>query len=612
VGAGRCTPRGEGALGALSWRDLAGALASGAALAAAPLAATGELHAPGALAVATLLYALLGATAWCAARCVSRAPRGGRVLAALLLGGLVFWQIREHGDWLHVATRPLATAAALGACVAAAGIAVGRAARAPRAALALSLAGLCASAALADRTDPVLRWHLREHHRLFASVLHRAFDAPVAPLAALFRDAGVKRRAAPPSTPAPGPPAQPAHVVFVLIDTLRADALGSYGARPSPTPALDRRAARAVRFTDVRANAPWTSPSVAAMITGRLPEETGLHELGDALPDAAVTAAEIFRAWGFETAGFVANAAVAAHLGFGQGFGLYREVPAPGAYPRADAVVDEVEAWLAARAEPASPIFLTVHFMDPHRPYLSGGAPPVTAPEHSARAYARELAFLDGQLERLFRALDARLPGPRRVVVTSDHGEAFGEHGAWGHGHSLHPELLHLPLLVFGAEPAAGGDVDARLEGRDVFDLLLAAGGAGATHAADLDAWARDWARTRARPLRYASSYATPKTWRLLPALRPYAARRLRGVETPDASFVWSAFGDVRALYDTRQDPAERRNALTRHPETARALAARLDTSLTTVSLPTRGGNPTDAALDEALRERLAALGYVD
>lgn len=458
----------------MPWTDVVAGLATGVALGAAPLAATGALHAPGPLASVIGLYALLGLAVWSGARCLVRIPWTGRALAAALLGGLLFWQLREQGDWLHAATRPVATGAALGLCGLGAAAAVRRPERAPWALCALSTAALCAAAALCDRADPTLHWHLRAHHRLFASVLHRAFDAPVVPIDTLFDDARVARRATPAAAAPPAAPAERGHVVFVLVDTLRADALGSYGARPSPTPALDQRAAGAVRFTDVRSNAPWTSASVASMLTGRLPEETGLYELGDALPRGATTAAEVFRAWGYETAGFVANAAVAASLGFDQGFARYREVPAPGAYPRADAVVDEVAAWLAARPEPTTPLFLYVHFMDPHVPYLSGGAPAITAPEHSRAAYARELRFLDGQLERLFRALDASLPGSLRIVLTADHGEEFGEHGGFEHGHTLYQELLAVPLAVAGLPVTGSGGAGLV----DVVPTLLAALGA--------------------------------------------------------------------------------------------------------------------------------------
>jgi arylsulfatase A-like enzyme len=575
-------------------------------LGAVALHDTAALHSPFALLAVTVLYLALSLCLIGLSLLLQRLGRVGGFAGGALLAGVLFWMVREHTDRIHIGAQPLAAVLWLAGFL---GLAAGLMGLVrSRRPLKRDLAELFAVGLVLNSTITLLyhrsaelRWHLTQHHRLFATALHHGLRIHTPTIEEVFRDPALLRSVHPrpaldPSVLAreAGPGLRP-HVILVVLDTLRADSLAAYGGDPELMPHLNGRAQRSAVFTDILANASWTSPSVAAFFTGLLPEESGFYEFGNRLAERNVTLAETFRALGYDTAAFVTNPAIDGDIGFDQGFDLYHEVQSGAAYARADRLRGAVMSWLAERPGDA-PLFLYLHFMDPHTPYQSGGAPRAWQPQYYRSAYQRELRFLDAELDRLLTWMSVELPGPARVVVTADHGEEFGEHGGYGHGHALHLELLQIPLLV-ETERMQGERIDAPLEGRDLFQLVLELA---TSETPSLDRWADE----RARATRYASSYDTPSYWRGLTWLRPYVKRRLRRVEEASHALVWSGFGDATALYDLTDDRAETRNLAGRFEERARKLLGRLDASLGYATTP-----QTDV-LDDELLARLEALGY--
>jgi arylsulfatase A-like enzyme len=336
------------------------------------------------------------------------------------------------------------------------------------------------------------------------------------------------------------PPARPSspNVLFIVLDTVRAESLSLHGYPHQTSPFLAQLAARGVRFDQARSTAPWTLPSHASMFTGRWPHELSMR-LDRPLDSSFPTLAEYLGANGYDTAGFVANTFFCSRwFGLSRGFVHYEDVamdldevlrssglgraivrkftPAlndrPTAYfERKDAatVNDEVLGWLARRP-PDRPFFAFLNYYDAHDPYLTPegearqfGTGPRTGAEHEilrdwhrkSRAVvdpevirlARDsyddcIAYLDRQLGRLFERLESMgLLNDTLVIVTSDHGEEFGEHGSFGHGQQLYSQELHVPLLIVapGRVPA-GQTVTAPVSLRDlpatVVDLLGIAG----------------------------------------------------------------------------------------------------------------------------------------
>ncbi len=525
---------------------------------------------------------------------------------SLLLGAVVVWHLREK--LLVPLLRPApfaAAAAALGILYFLVAVRQRRGATSLGGAAAASL-GSAALLALAlvsfFHGSNTFRWHLLRHNTLIGTPAYYLLAEPVQSVCAEMweRHEGTRKEATPiPAPPVPEGAVRP-NIVFVMIDTLRADGLEAYGGDPGLMPELNRFAEGALVFRDVLANATWTRPSVASFFTGLLPEEHGAVDRPYRLPPRELTLAEALRASGYRTAAFVSNyAAVGRDAGFDQGFDHFDQLAGdPHPYARADRVNGAVARWLADEAGGKGggdrPLFLYLHYLDPHDPYLTpaeDGSPP----EFGRPAYDAELRYVDRVATPLLDELIRDLEGPTWVFVTSDHGEEFFEHGEFGHGHSLYREVIHLPALL-RTPTGDSGRLDARLEARDFFDLLLAVSRGGG-----LDV--RRWAEERSRPRRYASIYSTSGAG----IHRPYRGSVcMRGIEDEELYFVWSGYGSTYELYDRERDRGELANL-------ARARPERIPDRLEALQEALQGWTTRDPVehSDETL-EQLRALGYVD
>jgi arylsulfatase A-like enzyme len=448
-------------------------------------------------------------------------------------------------------------------------------------------------------------------------------------LAADARDLAL-RIAAPRAASAPG-----TDVIFVLVDTLRADFLGCYGAAPSPSPAIDALAARSVFFERAFAQASWTFPSVAALMTSRHPSRLGLLEPPDptrgnglpVVPDGPPRLAELLRARGFHTAAFYKNPFLEPGSGFERGFEVYEHVGGDGADGHSGGqLVSEALRWARALADARArgdqaPFFLYLHFMEPHIDYQ----PPAEFVPEEARAYrgpqdgsARKLhrarrgsgftpadvaylramyrgdvAYLDTQIARLREEL-TRLGLWRDdtlFVFTADHGEQFGEHGDWEHG-DMHVENVHVPLFLHGPRLAARRVPDVvRLV--DVTPTLLALEGLPPL----ADAEGRSLS-----PLLRGDALPT------LPAVSELGWRW----RVTDDPFSLVIEGDQHELYDLRADPGEKQDLAASDPATVARLRAFLDAHEAAGRSAAGGsGAAVGRPLDDRMREQLKALGYL-
>jgi arylsulfatase A-like enzyme len=277
-------------------------------------------------------------------------------------------------------------------------------------------------------------------------------------------------------------------VLLVVVDTLRADRLGSYGFAAAASPQLDAFAAGGVLFERALAASTLTAPSHASLMTSRFAAEHAIGTRnGTTRLDGERTLAAEFSAAGYETAAFVSNFVIRRGTGLDAGFDLYDdELPDVEANRpiyrerKAAETTERALAWLAGRSE--RPVFLFVHFQDPHGPYAApppfdarfpellveaepalevlpgqkgkGGIPAYqarpgeTRPSAYKRRYAQEVAYFDAELGRLLAALRGR-GRPLVAAITADHGESLGEAGYWfQHGHASTPELSRIPLML--------------------------------------------------------------------------------------------------------------------------------------------------------------------
>lgn len=291
----------------------------------------------------------------------------------------------------------------------------------------------------------------------------------------------------------------PRRVILYLADAMSARHMGSYGYKVNTTPVLDRLAAGGALFLDCVSQSAWTRPSIVSILTGLYPPAHGVISWSDRLPPAVQTLAESFRREGFFTISFITNPNAGVSTGLDQGFDAVFETPAitgpflegeeiPGAGLLSSgtslAINDQFFPWLKRNHD--LPAFIYLHSMDPHFPYqppppfergLGGSALPGEDRAMARRRslYDGDIAFNDRQIGRILDLLEL-LGGKEEtlLVVTSDHGEEFGEHGGIGHRNHLHGVATHVPLILFQPQLIpAGVRITGRVETIDILPTIL-------------------------------------------------------------------------------------------------------------------------------------------
>ncbi|MHC5085000.1 MAG: sulfatase-like hydrolase/transferase [Planctomycetota bacterium] len=267
------------------------------------------------------------------------------------------------------------------------------------------------------------------------------------------------------------------HIVLISMDTTRADYLSCYGYQHKTTPNIDAVAAEAVRFEQAIAPIPLTLPSHSTMLTGTIPPYHGIHDnLNYMLADSNLTLAEMLKASGYTTGGIISSYVLEEGFGLGQGFDTYDDEfdeidNQLGAERRGGEVSAHAIKWLDENRD--EDFFLFLHYYDPHSPYdppepyrgLFGSIAAaeaigltdntsLTADTDEKKkvfklTYAEELAYTDhciGQVINKLKSLD--LYDSTLLIITGDHGEAFGEREEMGHGYYIYQESIHVPLIV--------------------------------------------------------------------------------------------------------------------------------------------------------------------
>lgn len=395
----------------------------------------------------------------------------------------------------------------------------------------------------------------------------------------------------PPASPSPSASRPIDGVVLITIDTLRADRVGAYGWRAARTPAIDGLAARGVRAERAYATAPITLTSHASLLTGLYPPHHGARHNGMRLGPNIPTLAELLKARGFATGAFVAAFPLDRRFGLHRGFDVYSDALPRGAdgRPRNERpgrdVVDEALVWLATHA--ASPFLLWVHLFEPHAPYEGEGAS-----RSVSDRYDDEVARADAQVARVVRAVEPRAASTL-VVVASDHGEAFGEHGELAHSIFVYDTTLRVPLVIAGAG-GAGRVIAEPVSLVDIVPTMLdllkhpAAETDGVSLAGALSGGAL------ARRSIYAESFAP---------LLDFGWSPLRTVRDGDDKYIAAPKPE---LYDLARDPGETKNQLAERAPVGQTLAAQVERFSPPV-LPIVKDDGTDL---EAL-PRLRSLGYL-
>lgn len=415
-----------------------------------------------------------------------------------------------------------------------------------------------------------------------------------------------------------------ASIVLISLDTVRADHLSLYGFPRTTTPYLSELSERCVTFERAIAQSGSTFPSHRSILTSRYSWHVG---------ESDVRLAEALQAAGYATAGFTGGGNVAAELGFSRGFDSWSE--AKSGHRTLDAVLPALRQWLAARVR-ERPSFVFLHTYDPHHPYdppapydslfmpeysgsITGpatgellakaarvppfadftGEVPLSAADRSkiVALYDGQLRYVDDRLREVFTLLkDSGLLDRSVVVLTSDHGEEFWEHGGVLHSHTIHQELIHVPMLICLPQDRLGGtrvsQVVRQIDiGPTVMDLVgvdrpnsfsghsLRGFLEGREAALDLPGIAElNWFKAIVRP-----------PWKLIVDQKQ---KRLQ-------------------LFDIEQDPFEQKDLFDGRADVAVRLYRELAKELGAGMNEQVGALPDGGALDAELRAQLKALGYL-
>jgi arylsulfatase A-like enzyme/Flp pilus assembly protein TadD len=400
------------------------------------------------------------------------------------------------------------------------------------------------------------------------------------------------------------PAPRPRHVLLITIDTLRADALGASGNQSARTPWLDRLAAGGIHFSKARAHNVVTLPSHANILTGRLPPDHGIRDnAGFRLNATEESAATRLAGNGFRTGAFISAFPLDSRFGLGRGFEVYDDafvdvMPRPAFLEQERPGVETVAAasrWLSAPGvdqpgKARQPTFAWIHLYEPHFPYTP---PEPYRSTFAADPYAGEVAAADAALGPVLQPiLEQGRDADTLVVVTSDHGEALGDHGESTHGIFAYESTLKVPLILYYPPLLTSRIVDAPVSHVDILPTILDAVGLPAPSGL----------RGRSLlPLATASGEA--RTFTYFEALSGSLNRGwapLAGVVADGQKYIDLP---IPELYDLQADPVEARNLAGARPEAVARLQALL-----------RSVGPLDARrADETseVRERLRSLGYV-
>jgi arylsulfatase A-like enzyme/Tfp pilus assembly protein PilF len=375
------------------------------------------------------------------------------------------------------------------------------------------------------------------------------------------------------------PPPRPS-ILLVTLDTTRADAIGP-DAIGIETPGFNALAARGLRFRQAYAAAPETLPSHTSLLTGLYPGGHGVHENGRRVrADTPLIGEELQRA-GYETAAFVSSFVLARQYGLARGFTTYDDELGG---PVERAARDTTDRAIAFLSRPSSkPVFLWVHYFDPHAPY----APPQPFRARYARQpYLGEVAAMDAELGRLVQAFERRASVASATIVVGDHGEGLGDHGERQHGHLLYQSTMHVPLVVAGPGISPGVK-DVPVSTRHVADTI------------------RDWAGLDATGSLRAG--APPGEVVIGEAMKPF----LNYGWQPQIMAIEGTAKAIQAgrteLFDVVADPKETRSLVSPAAPLPRSLAD----ALRDYPVPSPEAARPARGVSEEDRKKLGSLGYV-
>ncbi len=450
------------------------------------------------------------------------------------------------------------------------------------------------------------------------------------------------------------------NILFITIDTLRADKLGCYGYPVPTTPVIDQLAAKSIRFEQAITGGSWTQAAFPVMLTSSYASLYGgcLGPLSAQRPSPI----ESLSTHGYQTFAFSSSPLLSRNYKYDRGFSYFDDlIPGesdPGLrqfkggerllrlplthylaklfgqrtrparlYVSAEELTARASRWLEKNQ---APFFGWIHYMDVHWPYhreeklvhptqiaqawndiahlyrVNWKKGTIT-PEQKARylhLYEQALQYTDGQIGLLLKKLEALgLRENTIVILVSDHGEEFLERGRWGHFETnLHDEILRVPLIVHLPDQGKGQVVRRQVRTLDIMPTILDLAGCPAPDGMDGRSLVPLWTQGEDT---YPPQVSVSEMWR--------AHWHILAVRTEKFKYIWnSKFPDQPKLFDLSADPAEKNNVIAQYPQEAQNFQRIVDEHIQR-GLQTAETNPVGAPeMDDQLVKRLRDLGYLE
>lgn len=430
------------------------------------------------------------------------------------------------------------------------------------------------------------------------------------------------------------------NILWIVMDTVRADHLSSYGYYRKTTPNIDKLASEGILFENAISPAPWTLPSHASMFTGMFPSKHGSDAEHLYLEDKFNTISEVLRSYGYRTFGYSNNDFVSPRTNLNQGFDNFVIVPHDkrAAYELrdhlfinaavnlpiisikdsgADRTNKVVKKWIANNCYTKSPFFIFVNYMEAHDPY--GNTPysrhylkrvstsEVKSASRDWRGYLwgklkfsdndfdilsslydGDILYLDYKIGELINYLKKlKILDNTLLIITSDHGENFGEHNFMNHVLNVYDTLLHVPLIIrYPKVFSSNLKLQAQVQTTDIFPTILDILGIELTGENEIQG--HSLVPLVKNKQRRSASFAVSEhaIWNWVLTQFQYEnpefdvseyTRRLKCIRTDEFKYIWASDGRDE-LYNIRKDPGELHNLIeTHHKEAMELRVAMID-----------------------------------
>jgi arylsulfatase A-like enzyme len=421
---------------------------------------------------------------------------------------------------------------------------------------------------------------------------------------------------------------------LISLDTLRADHIGVYGYHRNTSPSIDAFAKESIVFGNAVVQSQWTLPSHMSIMTSLYPSSHGVTKPKDHLADEHVTLAELLREGGYQTAAFVDGGYMRGSFGFNQGFDIYDDSQGGGI----KLILPKVKKWLDENKK--NPFFLFIHCYDIHAPYdppppydnifhdftYTGDLFPNNETlflalwrglkvnnedlRHFTALYDGGIRYTDEKIGEFLSYLrDSGLEDQSLIIITSDHGEEFKEHGRLGHGQLYYRPNLHVPLIIqIPNYPKKEARISELVQSIDLLPTILEVAGLPNHPSAQ--------GRNLLPLIKRKKNFFNYFLWKIFHPLKKDShtsfsmepRNNLYSIIAEGYQLIHNLNSNSIKLFNLNDDPLAKNNIANNHDDTVKRLLPELKESYSAVPIH----KASTISLDEQTREQLKALGYIN